>query len=77
MVKKRCFHLSLRWLLNYQIRLHLTYVMLHIISFQNMSKNSAKLYCNIIKIKFFQTHLIWSSYGPILTTDYTVSYAFQ
>jgi hypothetical protein len=52
MVKERCFHLALRCLYNHQIRLDLTNKMLHIISLLNMSKNSAKVSFNAIKIEF-------------------------
>jgi hypothetical protein len=61
-VKTRCFHLAFRCLKNNKISLDLTYVMLHIISFQNMSKKFAQVSFIILKTEFFQTHITWGSY---------------
>jgi hypothetical protein len=52
MVKKECFHVSFWCLLNHAIRLVLTYMMLHIINFQNMSKHLSEVSVNIFKIEF-------------------------
>jgi hypothetical protein len=58
MVKKRCFHLAFRCL--YKIiksGWNLLIKMLHIISWQNRSKNLPEVSFKIYKIEFFQTHL--------------------